>query len=122
LDINILNTLRDDNVINVHSSSSYELSLFFSKTNSADSVGGGVALGESSSVCIDDDWPKANTVVKSIRSEGALVTTDCGHLEALMSHHLPPRANKSKKGKKVAHRGSSSGSALCRTSASYQAP
>jgi hypothetical protein len=34
-DIDILSTLRDDNIINVHSSSSYELFLFFSKADSA---------------------------------------------------------------------------------------
>jgi hypothetical protein len=34
-DIDILSTLRDDNIINVHSSSSYELFLFSSKADSA---------------------------------------------------------------------------------------
>jgi hypothetical protein len=52
-DVNILNTLCGE-VIEVPSSSSYELSLFSSKVSSAHDMGGGVAPRESSSVSIGD--------------------------------------------------------------------
>jgi hypothetical protein len=64
-------------------SSSYNLSVFSSKANSAHEVGGEVMLGESSSVTVDDDWPTTSAVVGSFRDKGVLATIDRGHLEAL---------------------------------------
>jgi hypothetical protein len=78
-DIDILSTLRDDNIINVHSSSSYELFLFSSKADSAHERGG------SSSVSVDDHWPEAKAAVENFRGEDTLATTNCGHLEASSS-------------------------------------
>jgi hypothetical protein len=64
-------------------SSSYNLSVFSLKANSAHEVGGEVMLGESSSVTVDDDWPTTSAVVGSFRDKGVLATIDRGHLEAV---------------------------------------
>jgi hypothetical protein len=76
-DINVLNTLCGD-VIDIFSSSSYELSLFSSKAGSAHSAGGGVP-----SVSIDDHWPEGSIA----GGPAAAATHD--RLEASSSRRLP---------------------------------
>jgi hypothetical protein len=118
--INVLPTLHGE-VINVHSSRSYELSLFSSEADSTHGVGG-LALSESSTVSINDDWPEASVAVESFRCEGDLAITDHGHIEASVSHHLSSSVNKSKKRKKTTRRCSTSGGAPRQTSSLQRPP
>jgi hypothetical protein len=85
-DIKTLNALHRD-IIEIPSSSSYELSLFSSKAGSARGVGEGVALGGvSSSVSIGNLWPEIDSV-EGVGHGGGTATTACDHLEALPLCH-----------------------------------
>jgi hypothetical protein len=81
LTINVLSTLHSDNIIDVCSSGSYDLSLFSSKADSTRDAGRVVMLGESSSLGVNDDWPEASAVVERFRDKGVLSTIEHGHLE-----------------------------------------
>jgi hypothetical protein len=69
------------------SSSSYNLSLFSSKSSSNHDGGVGAALRESSSMSIGDLWLEINSS-RGADYEGAFMTATCGHLEILMSRPL----------------------------------
>jgi hypothetical protein len=81
-DIDILDTLHGE-IIEIPSSSSYELSLFSSKVGSVHDAGGGVSPGDSSSFSIGDLWPEINS------SKGGIVAMTCSSLGALSSRPLP---------------------------------
>jgi hypothetical protein len=72
LDVEALNTLRDD-TINIYSSSSYELSVFSSKAGSTHGGDEGVAQGTLLGTCASNHLPRV--VAEGIISEAIEVTS-----------------------------------------------
>jgi hypothetical protein len=72
-------------IIEISSSSSYQLSLFSSKCGPIHLVGECAALGEQSSLSIGALWPEVNSI------EGGLMAATRSSLETSSSRHLPDK-------------------------------
>jgi hypothetical protein len=68
LDVNALNTLHSD-IINIYSSSSYELSKFLLKAGSACGGGQGLAQGGSSGASMSDHFLKLLPLQESLKTK-----------------------------------------------------
>jgi hypothetical protein len=85
LDVEALNTHRG-NTINVYSSSSYELSKFFSNAGSARGRGEGLTPGSSLGASMCDDLPEVIATARELKNKGCVDTGDRGGKEALLSY------------------------------------
>jgi hypothetical protein len=97
-DVEALNTLRGD-IVNVYSSSSYELSVFSSKADSAHGGGERLTQGRSLGTNISDHLLEAIATVEEFRSEGCLAVGSCRGVESSSSYHPSTNKNKGRKGK-----------------------